>query len=151
MRIALSLLRKIGYEAFYKSHKDKHPNDISVWLEFKNANLVSEVLSQFQEAVTAFNVKNPLLETHGMPSFWMFTNIITEQLVENQYLPLLRIIPNNASENVSQIEAIEGQYISLSVRRISAITIKICNEADIDEIVPFDNDVVCILHFMRCS
>ena len=122
------------------------PSDASyVWLTFPDAKRLGYSFTQLGE-----HAPHHLLEGRNMPAFWVYSNIIGEQLVGEQCITLLRVVPNNAAENTPHMESLDAQYLPLATRCINSIKIKIC-AGPTGELVQFDSELTCILHFMHRS
>jgi len=150
LRVPRALLRKLAFDMsqFGKAEDEKK----AVWLDLpKNESFVrGKNITATAEFAQAMFIQSGLFESKALSAFWVLTDIVNDQVVGNGSIPLLRIVPNNASENVGHIESLEGHYLPLNNTRISAINIRVCTGTT-QELVPFDNDVTCVLHFMRRS
>jgi hypothetical protein len=126
--------------------------DKTSWLTFTTSYvIVGYNITQLQDFSNANpQEKSGLLVAKAISAFWLYTNIILEQVVGDRSIPLLRIVPNTAAEGTAHMEALDAQYLPVNTKRLSAINIRICN-GNSQELVAFDNDVTCILHFKRVS
>lgn len=85
----------------------------------------------------------------GMPAFWIFTDIIEDQIVGNTLKPLLCIVPNNTQDTKYWIENVDPHYVSVRNRKLSSINIKICNSDDENHVTQLDGITTVILHFRK--
>ena len=67
------------------------------------------------------------LNSDMINAFWVYCDCIADQLVGDRQINLLRILPNNAPENVWYIETVDPYYYPLVRGQLSTIKITVCN------------------------
>ena len=89
-----------------------------------------------------------------MPDFfsehiYVYTNIVTETLIGNEWRPLLRIISGEGDHGTTVFKKFENPlYVNLARNRIASIGIRLCDEGG--ETIGFmSGTVICKLHFRR--
>ena len=84
-----------------------------------------------------------------MHNIYVYTNIVKETLVGNNYYNLLRIVPTQGSHgSIIHISFLNPFYLEIAQDRICSIRITLCD--DLGQPVRFQfGKVVCILHFRR--
>ena len=148
LNIASSLLKKLGITG-YLGNTTLGSNSEAVWLSFSSGEITGYSISNIQDMSVALpSTPSGLLVAKAISAFWVYTNIIVDQIVGNESVPLLRIVPNTADEGTAHMAVLDAQYIPVKNKRLSAINIKICNGSS-EELVPFDSEITCVLHFMR--
>lgn len=150
LNIASSLLRKLGITG-YVGNTTLTSTSEAIWISFTSGEISGYSISNIQDmSVTLPSTPSGLLIAKAISAFWVYTDIIVDQIVGNESVPLLRIVPNTADEGTAHMAVLDPQYIPLNNKRLSSINIKICNGSS-EELVPFDSEVTCVLHFMRRS
>lgn len=91
----------------------------------------------------------PVPDIGKIPNFWIFTDIIRDQLVAGSKLPLLRVLPNNApEENKFWVETCDPYYLPVNKSRISSITVTVTAGPNaMDTPIDLAHPVILVLHF----
>lgn len=94
--------------------------------------------------------KRPIEISRGVDSLWIYSDIVTPQIVGDRKSPLLRIIPSKGKSygQTIVIHYDRPQYVSLSRQTISSIAIQIYNTYGLKPI-PFNSHVILKLHFRK--
>lgn len=106
-------------------------------------------LYHLEGSIRVVEDKVVLPDIASIPNFWIFSDIVQEQMVGSTKVPLLRVVPNNApEENRFWVETCDPYYIPVNKTRVSSISITVAaGPGNLSAPMDLSHPVILILHF----